>query len=109
MTKFYSRISRKLNNDKGESLGEVLVALLIVVLASTMMVTMIAAASKATTKSKDTMSKYYGDNNSMLAKAENENVSQGTGAVTIDSETIAVNIYSYEEGGKTITFYEAKK
>ena len=57
------QIIKKLNQQSGESLAETLVALLIAALALVMLASMISSTTRIVTRSKETMSSYYNENN----------------------------------------------
>ena len=82
-------ILKKLKNNKGESITEVLVALLISVISMTLLAGMIAASASMTEKSKKKIDDYYKAENSLEVEAETE-----LGTVNFydaDSETVKIS------------------
>ena len=65
-------MKNKLKNNKGESLGEVLVALLISSLGILMLAGMLTSSSNIVMKSKLSMKDYYNENNRLEAQDSND-------------------------------------
>gem|GEM_PF-1497885 len=74
-------ILNKLNNRRGESIAEVLVALMISALALVLLASMISTATSLVTNSRSKMAEYYGANTVLSSK---ESGAQSSSAVTLD-------------------------
>lgn len=61
------QVRQKLRSQRGESLGEVLVALLVAALAITILAGAIVTAGRIITQSREAMGEYYASNNELSA------------------------------------------
>ena len=98
------QIIKKLNQQSGESLAETLVALLIAALALVMLASMISSTTRIVTRSKETMSSYYNENNLVAEQGTTENTAtitiagQGT---TGETKAYSVSVYLNGTFGNT--------
>ena len=83
---------KKIKNQSGESISEVLVASLIVSLAFIMVLSLIMASQKMIQKTDDMMKKYYDDRNAFEARS----ATSSTGSIQVTS-TDAVGAYITQE------------
>ena len=90
--KVFKSVKKRLKNNSGESITEVLVALLISALALVLLAGMINASSNLITNSKDKISSYV--------EKENSIVEQGSGG---DSGTVDMGIKLSDNGGSSIS------
>lgn len=90
-------IKRKIRNIKGESLGEVLIALLISTFAIMLLAGMIGSATNIISRSRDSMTQYY--ENSRLLTEYDSRASLGPGTIKIkmgDKELTSENVEFYQ-------------
>ena len=93
MKKILNNVKDKLKNERGDSIGEVLVALLISAVALVMLASMIASSVSLTDKSKNKLKEYY--TASIDLANQQDSSSDGTGTVRIKNST-GGEISSYE-------------
>jgi hypothetical protein len=97
------RMMKKLKNQAGETISEVLIALLISALGMMMLAMMITSTGSGVTKSREAMEKYY--------SADSEGTTTGTVTVTVsnaaDSAEYSYSVSSVSRtlGGKTVVSY----
>ena len=98
---------RKLRNCAGETLIETLVSILIVTLASVVLVQMVVTGCQIDTESGKADKMF----SSLLAEAEGEETSKGSGTVTISGTngeyTVPVKYYGGGTGDRMLTSYSA--
>ena len=108
------KLFQKLNSCRGESIGEVLVALLISALALVMLAGMISASSRMITKSKTELKEYYDAN----AALNSESSSGIDGAVSLKTsggtntsvklvpgaEQISVQYFVNSKDGRVVSY-----
>jgi len=91
------RIYGKLNDSRGDSIAEVLVALLIAAVALVMLASMIASSSSMIIRSRGYMTDYYDQNNDLIDNAAN----QHDGTVTVKASD-GTSPYGITENGETL-------
>lgn len=84
MFKFFNSVRKKFSDRKGESIGEVLVALLISSVALVMLASMITSSSSLITSSEEKMEKYY--QNSAVLTGEGTAAFSGKVKLVSDSD-----------------------
>ena len=93
---------RKLRSSRGESIGEVLIAVLIAALALLMLAEMIASSTRLITQSKAKMSAYYDANNALTEQAGDGTL---TGSVTLADESNTAVKLENGAASQAVTYY----
>ena len=100
-------LKEKLNSRKGESIGEVLVALLISALALVMLASMITASTRMIQSSRDKLNEYYLANNTLTDRPE---TGSGSGTVTIKEGGAVVKLdVGSTDGTISVKYYKNDK
>ena len=99
------QIIKKLNQQSGESLAETLIALLIAALALVMLASMISSTTRIVTRSKETMSSYYNENNLVAEQGTTDKtapitIAAGQGT-TGETKAYSVSVYLNGTFGNT--------
>lgn len=106
------KLRKKLKNNKGETITEVLVALLISVLSLTLLAGMISASVSMTDKSRKNITDYYTAENTLELNqdkveetADVSFIDSADEDVKLSSGSIKVNVYSNGDGKNEILSY----
>ncbi len=91
-----NRIRKKLRNQKGDSIAEVLIALLISALALVMLASMITSSANMITNSKDRMNAYYAESPNLAFPPAD---STKTAEITMNDQKYPVCFYFPEGDG----------
>lgn len=97
--KFFRKLKRKLNNNKGETIAEVLIALLVSCLGVALMASMISVSMSIIVNSKKTMSDYISRENVLIEKDAAES---GTGTVSVKKQDGAALKLTAEDDGNPL-------
>lgn len=113
-----NKIVKKLKNNKGETITEVLVALLISVLSLTLLAGMISASVSMTDKSRKNITGYYTAENMLeLNQPKMENGTEkiadvsfvgSDGEVKLSNDSIKVNVYTNGDDKNEILSYSVE-
>jgi len=102
----FNRAAQKAASQRGESIAESLVSLLVVFLAVSMLAGLIIFSYRMILQSRDSLSRYYADNN-LLAAQSGESAGKGSvtlldesgGSVELSTRRITVEYYENAESG----------
>ena len=125
MKKQYDRIIKKLRNDCGESIAEVLIAMLIIELALLMAVSMIMSSGRIITKTEKSYDLYYSRRNAIETNEKQGEqgpapipgeatvtltISNLPGATSAITKAVSTNLYYVQDDNNKPLFatYEAK-